>query len=661
MDLQLIRKFRERKLVQWALAYLAGGWLVLQVVDVLAGAYDVPRPLLRALPVLLGAGFLAVLVLAWFHGERGRQRVRAIELIMLAGVLAITGVAAPMIARAPTGSDTTEAPFASRSAIAVLPLQDLGSGGEHAYFAAGLHDELLTQLAHVAALKVISRTSVLGYADGRTPIRQIARELGVGSVLEGSVQVVGSRLRVNLQLIDVATDGHLWAESYDRTLDDGFAIQSDVAQKVVAAVGATLSTPEHVALERSPTGHPEAFRLYLQGRQHQIAPGFTRRNFELAIHYFERALELDPRFARARGALADAHSALYGLRLDPTPAREAAAQREAEAALKESPELPLARLVMATIYARRGDVDRGVRELELVARSLPSSAEAWNLRSLVELQRGNWDASVAALRRAHELNPRDATVMYELGTTEAWRRNYAQSVRYHEEAQALVPEFHIAAMVRGWSHVLWQGQLDTLRAVIARSPDDASLEAYGGRAGHEAQLLFWAREPDALLRLTAAPGPAAYEAQPFYWPRELYRAWAQRLRRDESAARAAFEIALAVADSAIATGTDDFRVRAARGLALAGLGRRAEAHAEAQGLEQLVHYRSSPFWRPIVAEGRARILAQTGAVDEAVAELEQLLANPGFFSIHSLRLDPLYDPLRGYPGVQRLLELYLPR
>jgi TolB-like protein/Flp pilus assembly protein TadD len=661
MDLQLIRKLKERKLVQWALVYLAGAWLLLQVADVLAGAYDVPRPLLRALPVLLGAGLLAVLVLAWYHGERGRQRVGAMELLMLACILGIAGVAAIMIARAPADSTSDESPFASRSAIAVLPLQDLGTGSGHSYLAAGLHDELLTQLARVAALKVISRTSVLGYADGKTPIRQIARELGVGSVLEGSVQLVDGRLRVNVQLIDAATDAHLWAGSYDRTLDDGFGIQSEVAQKVVTAVGATLSAPELRALERPPTQNPEAYRLYLQGRQHHLAAGYTRRNFEMAIQFFERALALDPRFAQARAALADAHLALYGLRLDPSPARMAIAQREAEAALKESPNLFLARMVMATIHARGGDVDRGLRELEHAARSLPSSAEAWNLRSLVELQRGNWDASVAALLRAHELNPRDANTLYELGTTEAWRRNYARSVRYHEEAHVLVPDFHIAAMVRGWSYVLWQGHLDTLRAVIARSPDDPSLEAYGGRAGHEAQLLFWARDSEALLRLASGPGPAPYEAQPFYWPRALYRAWAHRLRGDDPAANAEFATALAVVDSALAGGTDDFRVRTARGVALAGLGRTDEAHVEAERIRHLVHYQASPFWRPLLAEGRARILAQIGAVDEAVAELELLLANPGFFSIHSLRLDPLYDPIRETGAVQRLLEQYLPR
>src|SRR5207249_7705058 len=178
-------------------------------------------------------------------------------------------------------------PVHERSEIAVLPFQNLSAEGPHAYFAGGLHDELLTQLAKVAALKVISRTSVMGYQGTSKPLKQIANELGVGSVVEGSVQVAGERLRVTVQLIDAATDEHLWAERYDRTLDDAFAIQSEVAQKIVTAVGAALTRAEQGSLTAAPTTNAEAYRLYLQGREYWNRPGQLRQNCEIAQQLYE--------------------------------------------------------------------------------------------------------------------------------------------------------------------------------------------------------------------------------------------------------------------------------------------------------------------------------------------------------------------------------------
>src|SRR3989338_3476592 len=235
----------------------------------------------------------------------------------------------------------------SINSIAVLPFQNLTAEGPHAYFAGGLHDELLTQLSKVAALTVISRTSVMGYAGTNTPpLRQIASELGVGSVVEGSVQVVGGRLRVNVQLIDAATDTHLWAEHYDRTLDDAFAIQSDVAQQIVAAVGAAVSDPERQGLAAGPAAHAEAYRLYLQGREYRTRPGQLRQNDEIAQQLFERALAVDPDFALAHAELSQVHGAMYFWQYDRSPARAARQRQEAEAALRLVPDLPQAHLAM---------------------------------------------------------------------------------------------------------------------------------------------------------------------------------------------------------------------------------------------------------------------------------------------------------------------------
>ena len=542
--------------------------------------------------------------------------------------------------------------------IAVLPFQNLSAEGPHAYFAGGLHDELLTQLSKVAALKVISRTSVMGYEGTRTPLRQIASELGVGSVVEGTVQVVGDRLRVNVQLIDAATDAHLWAERYDRTLDDAFAIQSDVAQQIVAAVGVALSGAERRGLAEASTANAEAYRLYLQGREYWIRPGFLRQNYEIAQQLFERALALDPGFALAHAALSQVHGRLYSFRLDPSPVRLARQREEAEAALWLAPKLPQAHLAMAGAHFARRDLQRALEENTIALEALPNDAGVWAQRGSMHLALGHWSEAIVAQEKAAQLDPRNATLFYGLGTRFTWTRRYAEAVRAYDRALSLAPDFHIAAVVRGWTYVHWEGQLDTLRAVLSRLPRDAPLEAYGTRTAHDVQLLYWERQADSLLRVLTTGRAEVFAGQPFFWPSSLYAAWAHELRSERPAARVAFDSARAFLDSVLQRLPDDWRVRAAHGLALAGLGRRDEALREARWLQQSVEYREDVFWGPLWAEARARILAQADEANAAVDEIERLLAKPAFFSIHALRLDPLWDPIREHPRFKALLPKY---
>jgi serine/threonine-protein kinase len=200
-----------------------------------------------------------------------------------------------------------------------------------------------------------------------------------------------------------------------------------------------------------------------------------------------------------------------------------------------------------------------------------------------------------------------------------------------------------------------------LRLVLRRLPRDAPLESYGTKVAHDVQLLYWQRQPDSLLHLLTTARAEAFDGQPFFWPKSLYAAWAHQLRGDRLQARAAFDSALALIDSVLRKLPDDWRVRAARGLALAGLGRSDEARREARWLEQSVVYRKDAFAGPLCAEARARVLAQAGDADAALDQIDRLLAKPAFFSIHSLRLDPLYDPIRNQPRFKALLAKYAER
>jgi len=585
--------------------------------------------------------------------KRSRRRL---ALLGLAALVVVAGVVAVGLWLRPSASGSRH----PRTAIAVLPFENLSAEGPNAYFAPGLHDELLTQLSKVAALTVISRTSVMGYAGTKTPLKRIASELGVGSVMEGSVQVVGRRLRVNVQLIDASTDAHLWAEHYDRTLEDAFAIQSDLAQKIVAAVGVALGDAEQRRVAQAPTENAEAYRLYLQGREYRTRPGTIRQDLETAQQLYERAVALDPDFALAHAELSQVHGAMYWWRYDPSPARAARQRQETEVALRLAPDLPQAHLAMGLVhYWGRGDYRRGLDEFAIALRALPNDAETWELIGYVHRRLGDWNDVDAAYARAVQLDPRNANLFYNLGGVTFLNTNrYAEAVRAFDQALRLAPDLHVAAVRRGIAYARWRGQLDTLRAVLRRVPSDAELPTIGSVAGQQVQLLLWERQPDSILGVLRTARAAVFDAQILLVPASLYAAWAHRLRSDGPAARDAFDSARVFLDSVVRARPEDWRAHAARGLALAGLGRRGEALLEARWLQRSVVYREDALWGPPVAEDRARVLAQAGEADAALDEIERLLAQPSWLSVHTLRLDPLWDPIRNHPRFQALLRRY---
>jgi serine/threonine-protein kinase len=514
-----------------------------------------------------------------------------------------------------------------------------------------LHDELVTQLSKVAALKVISRTSVMGYTGPNIPpLKQIASELGVGTVVEASVQVVGNRLRVNVQLIDAATDAPLWGEHYDRTLDDAFAIQSEVARQIVAAIGATLSGEETRGLAAAPTANAEAYRLYLQAREYRNRPGTFRQNIEIAQQLFERALALDPKFALAHAALSEVHGLMYFFpNYDHTPARAARQRAEAEIALRLTPDLPQAHFALGIWHYRsQRDYPRALAELRIASRGLPNDAEIWAGIGQVTRRMGNANESVVAHEKTTQLSPRNWDMAKELAVTYAWMRRYSDAVVASNRALSLRPDLPLPALVKGKAYLLWQGQLDTLRAAVRSHPAGALRE-------DRLDLLRWDRRADSMLEVCKAAAGGVFTGQTWFLPAALYAAWSHRLRGDRAAARDAFESARVFLDSVLKELPDDERVHAARGLALAGLGRRDDALNEAEWLEQSVAYRDDKYQGPIVAENRARILAQVGDADAALDEIESLLASPGQIGTHVLRLDPLWDPIRTHPRFQRLL------
>jgi serine/threonine protein kinase/Tfp pilus assembly protein PilF len=591
--------------------------------------------------------------------RRSARRVWVLSGTVVASLALLAWFAATLWSERPSPStpSTDVGISRKRTEIAVLPFQNLSAEPAHAYFAGGLLDELLTQLSKVAALKVISRTSVMGYAGTTQPLTSIAQELDVGSVVEGSVQVVGGRLRVHVQLIDAATDEHLWAEHYDRTLDDAFAIQSEIAQRIVKAVSATLTSSEQGRLAAAPTANAEAYRLYLQGRDYAARPALLRQDQDSAEQLYERALALDPNFALAHAALSIVHGSIYHLRYDRSEARAARQREEAETALRLAPDLAEAHFAMARAhYQGRRDYRRALDEFAIALEGLPNDADVWFWNGVTHRRLGHWNEALAAFEKATQLDPRNAFVFSNLGgVTHAQLRRYADAVRAYDRALSFAPDLHDAAIFRAWTYVRWQGRLDELRNVLSRLPDDARFPFNGSVAAQRAELLLWERNADGLLQMIRSENPDVFETDLSFIPGAMYMGWAHQLRGDHEAARVAFDAARLRLDSALEEFPDEPSVHAAHGLALACLGRRDEALREARWLQQSDIYRDDAFRGPRLAEDRARILAQIGDDEAALDEIERLLAEPSWLTVHTLRLDPRWDPIRGHPRFKALL------
>jgi TolB-like protein/Flp pilus assembly protein TadD len=655
-----IEGLRTRKLFQWGLAYLAGAWVLLEVLSQVGEHFAWPNVALRLLTVALALGFLPALVLAWYHGEQGRQRVTGPELMILTVLLLTAGgvlwlVGRPAGAAVPPGVAAATRPDAigGRRFIAVLPFTSLSADPENSYFAGAIHDELLTQLSKLGDLRVISRTSVMAYTDTRKTLRQIAEELGVGVVLEGSVQRVGNRVRVQAQLIDAATDEHLWAESYDRDLTDLFAIQRDIAQQIANALQARLTAGERAALAQVPTQNAEAYDFYLQARDYHLRSDVTQENLETAQGLYERAVTLDPSFALAHARLSHAHGQLRWWQFDRSDARREQQRTAAARAVELQPGLPEARMAMGIYhYWGHRDYERALVELRAALESAPGNAQLQHFIGAILRRQGRIEEGVREMEQALLLDPRNTLLSRDLANMYYLLRRYPEAEQVFKRVLELAPDFSDAASARGALYVTWRGTADTLRAVTHRFAGEG-----GNRSASLDRFLAARLVQDHAAALRAAEAaPETIRLQRSFHPRALLIAWARQGQGDAAGARSAFAGAHAILATALKEDPDDERLHIAQGYALAGLGRRAEAEAAIRRADSLMPRARDAFLAVIYAQDYAAIRAQAGDADGATADLQRLLSGPSFLSAHNLRLDPIWDPIRNDPRFQALLR-----
>jgi serine/threonine protein kinase/Tfp pilus assembly protein PilF len=554
--------------------------------------------------------------------------------------------AAPQTQVGPSAAGSPELATAPEKSIAVLPLENLSQEKENAFFADGIQDELLSNLAKIKDLKVISRTSVMQYKGGITRnLREIAQQLGVSNVVEGSVRRSGDHVRVSVQLIDAKTDRHLWVQNYDRTLTDSLALQGDLATEIAAAVGATLSPQEKVRVEAKPTNNSAAYDAYLRAR---AFPGGS--HLEGGIQLFQEAVKLDPSFVLAWAYLSSAQSQSYWVGTDPSPERLAAAKDSLDRARALDPNLAEVHLALGNyLYHGPHDYAGALAEFQKAERGLPNSSDVIEAIAVLQRRLGHWDEAVTEQRRLVQLNPRDTHAYWHLATTYRMLRRFPEALATIDRVLAWAPTN--GGVVSAKADVLLaMGDLQAMESLLAnpgldpisRATDALFQRRYAAAIEVLSNALASETDRDARNIEKLLLGLSQQRAGDIAAARGTYQDAAQDLKRQlEKAAPDAFAAGL---------------THAFLGLAYAGMGEPASAIGEGQKAMAIHPTSKDPVEGPVEEESMANIYALLGDADHAIPILKRLLQIPYLFAITpaALRLNPVWDQIRSDPRFQEL-------
>ena len=546
----------------------------------------------------------------------------------------------------------------AEKSIAVLPFENLGDQ-ENVYLTQGMQDEILNNLARIADLRVISRTSVMDYRpEQKRNLRQIAEELRVTYVLEGSVQRVSDRIRVHTQLIDARTDTQIWAERFERDRADAFTIQSEIAKAIAAQLQAKLSPSEKKAIGQAPAKDLTAFDLYAQAKDLTLTllPGSTRSNFLQAIHLLDEAVARDPTFFEAYCQLVHVHDQLYFFNIDHTPARLAAAEAALESASQLRPDAGETHLARARhLYRGYLDYEDALMELELARRSLPNDPAVFELAAMVQRRQGRWTEALPDFERAVDLDPRNIQKWQLLWITYHWLHQHEQARSALDRALSISPNDVTTRTFRALVELHANADTQPLHRLIesVRANDPSSLSDI---ADPYLLCALAERDPMAAKRALLAAGEEPFGWDSISYNHPLIQAVIARMTNDEEAAHTAFVAARVEQENTIRKRPNYGPAICMLGLIDAGLGRKEEALHEGRRAMELMPVEKDAMNGTHMIEHFAMIAAWIGDNDLACEQLAVALSRPSRLSYGVLKLLPFWDPLRGDPRFERLVE-----
>jgi TolB-like protein/class 3 adenylate cyclase len=559
-------------------------------------------------------------------------------------------------------SRTSNAAIIPEKSIAVLPFENRSEEKANAYLTDGIQDEILTRLAKISDLKVISRTSTQHYKSSPENLPEIARQLGVAHILEGAVQKSGDSVRVNVQLVKAANDSHLWADTFDRKLTDIFSVETEVAKAIADQLQAKISPTEKAAIEKAPTTDLDAYDRYLRAQElfaDTSDPIHAREKLPQAAHLLEEAVTLDPRFLQAWCLLSRVHGAAYFRGHDRTPVRLDLAKATVDAALRLQPDAGEAHLALA-IYYYNGfrDYGRALSELVIARRALPNSADVFRYTGMIDRREGHWDEATRNLERALELDPRNFFTLQQLALAYGWQHRYADEERTYDRALAIVPGDPATRINRALVALDWRADIKPFQTAVA------TLLAENPRMPLEVDALRPAlceRPPTVAIRALANYPREGVVNHGVNNPRAYWEGVIARCQGDSAKARAAFTAARKEVEKTVESQPDFAAAFGLLGMIDAGLERKEDAIQEGSHGCELLPISKDAIDGADLAITLAQIYSWTGEKDRAIEQIAAVERVPNTLSYGVLKLHPYWEPLRGDPRFEKIVGSLAPK
>jgi TolB-like protein/predicted Zn-dependent protease len=663
-------ELKRRNVYKVAVAYIVAGWALSQGIAQVFPVFDIPNWVIRLIVLLIIIGLPIALVLAWMFeltpqgikrtetadampiATTGYQKHAWIYIVVLGAVISVSLF---FIGRYTAGNRiSASANDISNKSIAVLPFENLSSDKENAYFADGIQDEILTRLSKIAALKVISRTSTQKYKSAPDNLREVGKQLGVANLLEGSVQKIANAVHIDVQLIRAATDEHLWAESYNRKLDDVFAVEGEVASAIADQLNAKLSGSEKQELTAKPTSNPEAYDAYLRGL------AFFRKSddasFLSAEQFLKQAVQLDPSFAVAWALLVRTEAVRYFNGVDATDERRAAIRAALDKAVRLQPELAEVQLAQGYYeYWVERDYDAARARFEQLVSKWPNNAEALEALGLILRRQGHWEEGGAYLDRAVALDPRSPSPRLNAIEVRLFTQNFPKALHDIDEALNNWPDNPTFLSDKVFVY-LQQGQLKEAEAAVAglhpRPTDSLAVVAIRNLAVARHSYPAAIAQLEVLLQLNQATSPNDYNSCFL----NLSLGELRRLSGDAIGAQRNYIQARDALLPLIKNQPANSALYDSIAFVYAGLGDREAAMKNIDHAIQLVPIEKDALQGMFWESDRALLQARFGDRERAIPALERLLKIPGFLTPTVLRFIPDFDPLRGDPRFEKLCQ-----
>jgi TolB-like protein/Flp pilus assembly protein TadD len=665
-------ELRRRNIFRVAAAYAIVSWLIIQIATSTFPVLEIPSWCVRLVILLVILGFPVAMLLAWAYEltpeglkradevaptEAARRPVTQRLNITIIIVLACA-VAYLIYQRYHPGSGSSDIPEKS---IAVLPFDNFSDDKENAFFADGIQDDILTSLAKIRDLKVISRTSVMPYRGAtKNNLPQIAQALGVVNVLEGSVRRVGNQVVVSVQLIDARTDRHLWAKRYERRLADSLGLQGELASEIATELKATLSPEEKGRVATKPTENPDAYVLYLKARPYEANPDRLFEDLTLAERLYSEALQHDPSFALAHARLSATLARIYHW-FDPTADRKAGMKKSADKALELKPDLGEGHLALGLYYYwAESNYEKALEEFRLASAALPNDGEIGYFSAAIRRRQGKWNETLELLKTTLEVDPGNANVASEIAFTYAFLHDWRQAAQMYDRVASLAPDSPNVKINRAYIELYANGQTDALKAALAEIPAGVDPSGLVSRARWDLAMLE--RDFAAADRAMSSYALDIFQSDGMPMPKSFFRGCTALARGDNAAAQTLFAAALPVFESAVQQAPSNGHRHANLGYLYSLMGRNEDAVREGRRAVELEPETKDALNAPWMKGFLAMIYVRTGDLNSALPLLEQALKSPFpvdntncCITYNDLRKRWQWDPARNDPRFQKLL------